>query len=192
MLKYGRPYDRYVIDGLCSLIRQLEKTVVRLQQDIVDYRAELKIRTHTPTPEVPAVEKLLQRLLTGTPEVPAMVTPEVPAVEKLLQRLVTDTQSRPVPTELEQPMRPSLAEQRRRRRQPCSGQEVTATGDKDTELSPSSTDRIRTVDVLVHRGTAPATATFTATATRPAGLERCVVFLLWEVGSCSNAMPEIE
>ena len=67
MLKYGRPYDRYVIEGLCSLIRQLKKTVVRLQQDIVDYRAELKIRTHTPTPEVPAVEKLLQRLVTGTP-----------------------------------------------------------------------------------------------------------------------------
>ena len=48
-------------------------------------------------------------------------------MEKLLQRLVTDTQSRPVPTELEQSMSPSLAEQRRRRRQPCSGQVVTAT-----------------------------------------------------------------
>ena len=83
--------------------------MVRLQQDIVDYRAELKInRTHTPAvstrywdsvqttveasapmPEVPAVETLLHRLVTGTPEVPAVVTPEVPAVEKLLQRLVT-------------------------------------------------------------------------------------------------------
>ena len=50
-----------------------------------------------------------------------MVTPEVPAVEKLLQRLVTDTQSRPVPTELEQPMRPSLAEQRRCRREGGGG-----------------------------------------------------------------------
>ena len=98
MLKYGRPYDRYTIEGLCSLIRQLEKTVVRLQQDIVDYRAELKIGTHTPTPEVPAVEQLLQRLVSGTPEVHAVVTPEVPVVEKLLQRPVTDTQSRPVPT----------------------------------------------------------------------------------------------
>ena len=123
MLKYGRPYDRYVIEGLCSLIRQLEKTVVRLQQDIVDYRAELKIRTHTPTPEVSAVEKLLQRLVTGTPEVPAVVTP---AVEKLLQCLVTYTQSRPVPTELEQPMRPSLAEQRRRRRFVTGTPEVSA------------------------------------------------------------------
>ena len=35
--------------------------------------------------------------MTGTPEVPAVVTPEVPAVEKLLQRLMTDTQSRPLP-----------------------------------------------------------------------------------------------
>ena len=48
--------------------------------------------------------------MTGTPEVPAVVTPEVPAVEKLLQRLVTDIQSRPVPTELKKPMRPSLAD----------------------------------------------------------------------------------
>ena len=81
----------------------------------------------------------------------------------------------------------------RRQRQPGSGQVVTATGDGDAELSPSgcessSTDRIRTVDVLVHRGTAPATAT--ATATRPAGLERCVMFLLWEVGSCSNTVVQ--
>ena len=85
----------------------------------------------------------------------------------------------------------------RRRRQPCSGQIVTATGDGNTELSPSScesssTDIIRTVDVLVHRETAPATATATATATRPAGLERRVMFLLWEVGPCSNTMPELE
>ena len=96
-------------------------------------------------------------------------------MEKLLQRLVKDTQSRPLPvvnppapTELEQSMRPFLAEQRRRqrRRQPSSGQVVTATGDGDTELSPSgcessSTDIIRTVDVLVHRGTATATASGT-------------------------------
>ena len=85
----------------------------------------------------------------------------------------------------------------RRWRQPCSRQVVTATEDGDTELSPygcesSSTDIIRTVDVLVHRGTAPATATATATVTRQAGLERCVVFLLWEVGSCSSTMPKLE
>ena len=36
-------------EGLSSPIRQLEKTVVRLQQDIADYRAELKLnRTQTP------------------------------------------------------------------------------------------------------------------------------------------------
>ena len=87
---------------------------------------------------------------------------------------MTDTQSHPLPivkpsalTELEQLMRPFLAEQRRRRRQPSSGQVVTATGDGDTELSPSgcessSTNIIRTVHVLVHHGTAPATATATA------------------------------
>ena len=50
----------------------------------------------------------------------------------------------------------------RRRRQPCSGQVVTATGDGNRELSPSScesssTNIIRTVDVLIPRGTAPAT-----------------------------------
>ena len=177
--------------------------MVRLQQDIADYRAELKLnRTQTP-----AVSTRYWDSVQTTVEAPAPTT-EVPAVEKLLQRLVTDTQSRPLPvvnlpapTELEQSMCLFLAEQRRRwrrrRRQPCSGQLVSATRDGDTELSlsgceSSSTDIIRTVDVLVHRGTAPATATATATATRPAGLERCVMFLLWEVGSCSNTMPELE
>ena len=177
--------------------------MVQLQQDIADYRAELKLN-RTPAP---AVSTRYWDSVQTTVEAPAP-TPEVPAVEKLLQRLVTDIQNRPLPvvnppapTELEQLMRPFLAEQRRRwrrrRREPCSGQVVTATGDGDTELSPSgcessSTVRIRTVDVLVHRGTAPAAATATATATRAAGLERCVMFLLCEVGSCSNTMPELE
>ena len=53
--KSGRPHDGYVAEGLCSPIRQLEKAVVRLQQDMTDYRAELKLRTQTPdsrqTPE---------------------------------------------------------------------------------------------------------------------------------------------
>ena len=115
--------------------------MVRLQQDIADYRAELKlIRTQTP-----AVSTRYWDSVQTTVEAPAP-TPEVPALEKLLQRLVTDTQSHPLPvvnspaqTELEQSMRPFLAEQRRRRRrrQPCSRQAVTATGDGDTELSPS-------------------------------------------------------
>ena len=195
----GRPHDGYVAEGLCSPIRQLEKAVVRLQQDIADYRTELKlIRTQTP-----AVSTRYWDSVHTDNRGSSGPTPEVLAVEKLLQRLVTDTQSRPLPvvnppapTELEQSMRPFLAEQRHRRRQPCSRQAVTVTGDGDTELSSSgcessSTDIIRTVDVLVHRGTAPATATATATATRP-GLERCVMFLLWEVGSCSNTMSELE
>ena len=52
-------------------------------------------------------------------------TPEVPALEKLLQRLVTETQSRPppvvsppAPTELEQMMCSFLAGQRQRQRPP--------------------------------------------------------------------------
>ena len=96
--KFGRPCDRYVIEGLCSLIGQLEKTVVRLQHDIADYRAELKIsRTHTP-----AVSTRDWDNVQTTVEAPAP-TPEVHAVEKLLQRLVTDTQSRPVPTDASKP-----------------------------------------------------------------------------------------
>ena len=135
MPKYGRPYDIIVIEGLCSLIDQLEKTVVRLQQDIADYRVELKIsRTHTPAVSVRDWDSVQTTVKAPTP------TPEVNAVEKLLQRLVTES------------------------------------------------DGI----VLVHRGTAPATSTATATATCPAGLERCFMFLLWEVGSCSNTMPELE
>ena len=138
-----------------------------------------------------------------------MVTPEVPEVDKLLQRLMTDTQSRPLPvvnhpapTELEQSMCPFLAEQHRRRRQPCSGQVVTATGDGDTELS--TTDRIRTVDMLVHRGTVEkllqrqSMRPFLAEQHRrrrpprrrlPARRDWSDV---WEVGSCSNTMPEFE
>ena len=39
----GRPYDGYVAEELCSPSRQLEEAVVRLQQDIADYRKELKL-----------------------------------------------------------------------------------------------------------------------------------------------------
>ena len=46
---YGRPHDVHVAEELCSPSRQLEKAVVRLQQDISDYRTELKLnRTQTP------------------------------------------------------------------------------------------------------------------------------------------------
>ena len=45
----GRPHDVHVSEELCSPSRQLEKAVVRLQQDIADYRKELKLnRTQTP------------------------------------------------------------------------------------------------------------------------------------------------
>ena len=102
--KYGRPYDRIVTEGLCSLTDQLEKTVVRLQQDIADYCAELRIsRTHTPVVSVRDWDSVQTTVKAPTP------TPEVNAAEKLLQRLVTDTQS---PTELCS----FIAGQRRQRR----------------------------------------------------------------------------
>ena len=41
----GRPHVGYVIEGLCSPIRQLEKAVVRLQQDMTDHRSELRTQT---------------------------------------------------------------------------------------------------------------------------------------------------
>ena len=45
----GRPHDVHVAEELCSPSRQLQKAVVRLQPDIADYSAELKLnRTHTP------------------------------------------------------------------------------------------------------------------------------------------------
>ena len=44
----GRPHDGYVAE-LCYPSRQLEKAVVRLQQDIADYREELELnRTQIP------------------------------------------------------------------------------------------------------------------------------------------------
>ena len=50
----GRPHDGYVAEELCSPSRQLEKAVVRLQQDIADYREELKLnRTQTPAVSTP-------------------------------------------------------------------------------------------------------------------------------------------
>ena len=96
-------------EGLCSPIRQLEKAVVRLQQDIVDYRAELKLnRTQTP-----AVSTRYWDSAQTTVESPAPM-PEVPAVEKFVYNdWWTGTQSRPLPVvsppapmELEQSMRP--------------------------------------------------------------------------------------
>ena len=44
----GRPHVGYVAEGLCSPIRQLEKAVVRLQQDMTDHHTELRLRTQTP------------------------------------------------------------------------------------------------------------------------------------------------
>ena len=55
------------------------------------------------------LEDLLRRLITTMES--SAPTPEVPAVEKLLQRMVAETQSSPAPTELEQMMHSFLAGQ---------------------------------------------------------------------------------
>ena len=39
----GRPHDVHVAEELCSPSEHLEKAVVRLQQDIADYHAELEL-----------------------------------------------------------------------------------------------------------------------------------------------------
>ena len=45
----GRPHDVHVAEELCSPGEHLEKAVVRLQQDMADYRVELELnRTQTP------------------------------------------------------------------------------------------------------------------------------------------------
>ena len=61
-------------------------------------------------------EDLLRRILTAV-DTPAPI-PEVPAVEKLLQRLVGEIQSRPPPVGLEQMLRSFLSGQQQRQRQP--------------------------------------------------------------------------
>ena len=47
----GRPHDVHVAEEPCSPREHLEKAVVRLQQDIADYRAVLEL-SRTPTPAV--------------------------------------------------------------------------------------------------------------------------------------------
>ena len=70
---------------------------------------------------------------------------------------------------------------------------ITAAGKRDTEstnqsLEPHSDD-IGEDATLLSRRTAPATAATSKTATLPARLVRRDVFLLWEVGSCSDMLP---
>ena len=105
--KSGRPHDRYVTTGENS-------------GRAAAGHCRLPCGAQTQYDNTPAVSTRYWDSVQTTVEAPAP-TPEVPAVEKLLQRLVTDTQSRPLPvvnppapTELEQSMRPFLAEQRRR------------------------------------------------------------------------------
>ena len=55
----------------------------------------------------------------------------------------------------------------------------------------SSTDGFGTDVTLFPRRPAPTTGAASAKATRPTRLDRRGVFLLWEVGSCSDTLPEL-
>ena len=98
------------------------------------------------------LEDLLRRILTAV-DTPAPI-PEVPAVEKLLQRLVEETQSS------------------------ASGRESSRVGGIGKDVT------------VVSLGTTTTEAA-TSTATRPTRLERSCVFLMLEVGSCGNTVPEL-
>ena len=78
----------------------------------------------------------------------------------------------------------------------CCGEVATATGEGNLESSTcgceaSSADGFGTDIALLPRRTAQTTVAATATATRPTRLDRHGVFLLWEVGSCSDKLPEL-
>ena len=69
-------------------------------------------------------------------------------------------------------------------------------GEGDTEsltrsCKPSSADATGTDVTLFPRWTAPTTAATSATATFPTRLDRCGVFLLWEVRSYGDALPDL-
>ena len=142
----GRTHDVYVAEELCSPSRQLEKAVVRLQQDIADYRAE-HFQDHCRVWEShddPAVRRVIKP--SPDPTYPAYVvgdadrtsgTTRVAAVtgqrsgtnqlEDLLRRLLTTVESPPPP-----PARGA-----------CSGKVVTATGDGNTESSTQEGEQYR-------------------------------------------------
>ena len=70
---------------------------------------------------------------------------------------------------------------------------ITADGERDTESTNQSrethSDDIIGEDVtLLPRRTSPATVATSKTATLPMRLVRRDVFLLWEVGSCSDTL----
>ena len=78
----------------------------------------------------------------------------------------------------------------------CGGEVVSASGGGDTESSApgresSGAGGIGTDVAVISFGTTTMTEATTATATRTTRLERSGVFLVWEVGSCSNTMPEL-
>ena len=77
----------------------------------------------------------------------------------------------------------------------CGGEVVAASGGGDTESSAAGCESSRVggigKDVTVVSLRTTTTVTAAVTATRPTGLERSGVFLMWEVGSCSNTVPEL-
>ena len=78
----------------------------------------------------------------------------------------------------------------------CGGEVVTASGGGDTESSAagrksSGAGGIRTDVAVIPFGTTTTAEATATTATRPTRLERSGVFLLREVGSCSNTVPEL-
>ena len=77
---------------------------------------------------------------------------------------------------------------------PCR-EVVTASGDRDTESTvavheSSGVDGIRSDATVVPLWTA-ADAAASLTATHPTGLEWRGLFLMWEVGSCCDSVPEL-
>ena len=77
----------------------------------------------------------------------------------------------------------------------CGGEVVIVSGGRDTESSVSGPESSGVGGIgkdvtVVSLGTKTAEAA-TSTVTHPTGLERSRVFLMWEVGSCCDSVPEL-
>ena len=77
----------------------------------------------------------------------------------------------------------------------CSGEVATASGGRDTESSVSGRESSGVggtgKDATVVSLWTTTTEAATSTATHPTGLERSRVFLMREVGSCCDSLPEL-
>ena len=76
----------------------------------------------------------------------------------------------------------------------CSGEVVTASGGRDTESPVAGRESSRVGGIRENATVVPlwttANAAATSTATHPTGLERRCLFLMWEVGSCCDSVPD--